>query len=100
MKPGSGEKPQIKHLRTFGCAAYAYIPDEKTKKLDDRGKLCCFIGYNGNHQFRMLNLDTGKVEVTHDIRFLENQEQFVFMYLRYFFFDVARLMRLRILTSL
>jgi hypothetical protein len=78
-----GEKPQIKHLRTFGCAAYAHIPNEKTKKLDNRGKLSCFIGYNGNNQFRVLNIDTGKVEITHDIRFLENKfltpEQFVFM---------------------
>src|ERR1700737_484 len=78
-----GEKPQIKHLRTFGCVAYAHIPHEKTNKLDDRGKLCCFIGYNGNNQFRILNIDTGKVEIIHDIRFIEDKflthDQFTFI---------------------
>ena len=28
-------KPDLSHLRTFGCNAYAHIPDTQRKKLDD-----------------------------------------------------------------
>jgi len=38
-------KPDIRHLRTFGCLAYAQIPTENREKLDDRAKRCIFIGY-------------------------------------------------------
>jgi hypothetical protein len=27
-------QPEYKHLRVFGCAAYAQLPNEKRKKLD------------------------------------------------------------------
>ena len=29
-------KPDLSHLRTFGCIAYAHIPDAQRKKLDDK----------------------------------------------------------------
>ena len=29
-------KPDLSHLRTFGCNAYAHIPDTQRKKLDDK----------------------------------------------------------------
>ena len=41
----SGRKPEVSHLRIFGCIAYAHIPDQKRKKLDDKGEKCIFIGY-------------------------------------------------------
>ncbi|XP_074362613.1 uncharacterized protein LOC141702933 [Apium graveolens] len=34
----SGSKPSVGHLRIFGCSAYAHIPDQKIKKLDDKGE--------------------------------------------------------------
>ena len=36
----------MSHLRNFGCIAYAYVPETKRKKLDDRGEKCIFIRYN------------------------------------------------------
>lgn len=36
----SGCKSAIDHLRIFGCIAYAHVPKEKMKKLDDKGKKC------------------------------------------------------------
>nr|KYP46330.1 Retrovirus-related Pol polyprotein from transposon TNT 1-94 [Cajanus cajan] len=44
----SGRKPSIRHLRIFGCIAYAHVPDQLRKKLDDKGEKCIFIGYNTN----------------------------------------------------
>ncbi|KAM4074653.1 hypothetical protein ACJW30_10G110200 [Castanea mollissima] len=38
MKPEeawSGRKPVVVHFRIFGCIAYAHIPDEKRRKLDN-----------------------------------------------------------------
>ncbi|KAL8135853.1 hypothetical protein AgCh_010456 [Apium graveolens] len=34
----SGSKPSVGHLRIFGYIAYAHIPDQKRKKLDDKGE--------------------------------------------------------------
>ena len=36
-------KLAIDHFRIFGCITYAHIPDEKRKKLDDKGVKCVFL---------------------------------------------------------
>lgn len=33
----SGRRPFVGHFRVFGCVAYAHVPDQKRKKLDDKG---------------------------------------------------------------
>ena len=38
----SGRKPAVDHFKIFGCIAYAHVPDEKMKKLDDKGEKCVF----------------------------------------------------------
>lgn len=40
----SGFKPSVNHLRVFGSISCAHIPEQKRKKLDDRGKKCIFNG--------------------------------------------------------
>lgn len=40
----SGFKPAVDHFRVFGCIAYAHIPNEKRKKLDDKSEKCVFLG--------------------------------------------------------
>ena len=34
------------HPRLFGCVAYAHIPKEMRKKLDDKSEKYIFVGYN------------------------------------------------------
>ncbi|GKV36117.1 hypothetical protein SLEP1_g44285 [Rubroshorea leprosula] len=41
-----GNKPAVDHLKVFGCICYAFIPDEKRGKLDERANTCVFIGYS------------------------------------------------------
>ena len=41
-----GYKPDVSHLKTFGCVAYAHIPAEKRSKLDKKSVKCLFIGYS------------------------------------------------------
>ena len=40
-----GHKPNLEHLRVFGCAAYAHVPDRR-RKLDDKAEKLRFIGYS------------------------------------------------------
>ena len=41
-----GRKPDISHIKVFGCIAYVHIPDEMRTKLDPKDKKCIFIGYS------------------------------------------------------
>ena len=40
------EKPEVSHLKIFGCHVYIHIPKEKRTKLDPSGKKGLFVGYN------------------------------------------------------
>jgi len=39
----SGTKMNVAHLRTFVCIAFAHIPSELRRKLDDRSEKCIFF---------------------------------------------------------
>ncbi|KAI4357505.1 hypothetical protein L6164_001448 [Bauhinia variegata] len=68
----SGRRPSIRHLRVFGCIAFAYIPDQLRKKLDDKGEKCIFIGYSTNSKaYKLYNLQTKKVIISRDVTFNE-----------------------------
>ena len=41
-----GHKPELGHLRGFGCVAYKLIPEAQRKgKFAERAKRCGFLGY-------------------------------------------------------
>ena len=40
----SGRKPTVDHFRIFKCIAYAHIPNEKMRKLENKGEKCIFLG--------------------------------------------------------
>ena len=64
----SERRPSIRHLRVFGCIAYAHVPDQLRKKLDDKGEKCIFIGYNLNSKaYKLYNLETKKVIINRDV---------------------------------
>jgi hypothetical protein len=42
----TGKKPDVSHLKVFGCIAYVHVPDEKRSKLDPKAKKCIFIRYS------------------------------------------------------
>jgi hypothetical protein len=41
----TGVKPEVSHLRIFGCPIYIHIPKEKRTKLEPSGKEGTFVGY-------------------------------------------------------
>ena len=42
------EKPNVSHLKCFGCKAFAYNFDPNRRKLDDKAKAGVFVGYDSN----------------------------------------------------
>jgi hypothetical protein len=40
------KKPDVSHLRVFGCIAYMHVLDKKRPKLDLKAKKCILIGYS------------------------------------------------------
>ena len=38
------KKPEVSHLKIFGCLVYVHIPKEKRTKLDPSGKKGIFVG--------------------------------------------------------
>ena len=54
-----GRKPDVAHLKVFGCDAYMHIPKELTKKFDSRSRKCIFVGYSLYRKgFRLFDLRT------------------------------------------
>src|SRR5271170_1984503 len=68
-----GTPPSLQHLRVFGCLAFYKVKHPKTKVLS-RGRRCCFLGYDGNTQYRVFDPATGKVlSNIRNIDFIEDQ---------------------------
>ena len=42
----TSKKPDLSHLKVFGCLAYVHIQDEMRSKLDPKVEKCVFIGYS------------------------------------------------------
>ncbi|XLT27854.1 hypothetical protein HN873_059146, partial [Arachis hypogaea] len=68
----SGKRPSIHHFRVFGCIAYAHVPDQLRKKLDNKGEKCIFIGYSTDSKaYKLYNPETKKVIISRDVTFDE-----------------------------
>ncbi|KAL8101414.1 hypothetical protein AgCh_033340 [Apium graveolens] len=69
-----GEKPDLSHVRIFGCTAVMKVPSIHTKKLDDRGKLVVYLGKEpGTKRNRLYDPKTGEVHVSRDVVFQEDK---------------------------
>jgi len=69
------EAPYVRHLHTFG--EYGVAHDAKTirSKLENRGETCIFVGYaddHGGNVYRMFNLRTRHVWITHDVKWIRH----------------------------
>lgn len=69
-----GKKVDLKHLRVFGCRAYAHIPNAKRKKLDDKSKEYIFVGYSETSVgYRLLDPNNYSLKIARDVVFLEDK---------------------------
>ncbi len=71
MKISKCEIFYLSHLRTLGCRVWVQVPKEKRKKLDNRSYQVIHVGYEGTHQYRVYDPQSGRVSVTRDLHFDE-----------------------------
>ena len=73
----TGVKPDLSHLKVFGCIAYVHVPDELRTKLDPKAEKCVFIGYSLEQKgYRCYNPLTHKLRVSRDVVFDEMNSMF------------------------
>ena len=69
----TGEKPEIGHLRTFGCPVYVHFPQERRTKLDPSGRKGVFVGYSESAKaYRIYIPRQRKIELSRDVTFEED----------------------------
>lgn len=70
----TGGKPNMGHLRVFGCVAYMKTIKIHLKKLEDRSKRVVHLGIEkGTKACMLLDLDSGSIYVSRDVKFKEKQ---------------------------
>lgn len=68
------KRPNISHLRVFGCVGYAKIEGTQLKKLDDRSLMLVHLGTEpGSKAYRLYNPNTRRVIVSRDVVFDEDK---------------------------
>ncbi|KAD4584327.1 hypothetical protein E3N88_21928 [Mikania micrantha] len=70
-----GSKPNLEHLRVFGCVGYVKTPvTTQLKKLDDRSTPMVYLGSEpGSKAYRMFDPINNQVNVSRDVYFNEKQ---------------------------
>ena len=70
------KKPSIGHLRVFGCLAYALVPMQQRRKLDDKAVKCIFVGYSAESKgYRLYHLQSKHILISRDVVFVEDVVQ-------------------------
>jgi hypothetical protein len=68
----SGIKPEVGHLRIFGCHVYIHVPKEKRTKMEPSSKKGVFVGYSENSKaYRIYVPGQRQIEVSRDVTFHE-----------------------------
>jgi hypothetical protein len=69
----TGKKPEVSHLKIFGCPVFIHIPKEKRNKLDPSGKKGIFVEYcEVSKAFRIYTLGQHHIEISRDVTFDED----------------------------
>jgi hypothetical protein len=69
----TGKKPEVSHLKIFGCPVFIHIPKEKRNKLDPLGKKGIFVGYcEVSKAFRIYIPCQHHIEINRDVTFDED----------------------------
>jgi hypothetical protein len=72
----SGRKPDVSHLRVFGCKAFAHVPKEKRTKLESKSMPCVFLGYyEGTKAYRLMCVKTKKIIKSRNVVFIEGSKE-------------------------
>ncbi|GMF65678.1 unnamed protein product [Phytophthora lilii] len=63
-------KPNVKHMRIFGCKAYVLTPKEKRLKWDPKAREGIFMGYEElSKAYQVYDIEAGQVVISRDVTF-------------------------------
>ena len=69
----SGVKPDLSHLRVFGCDALAYLPKKSRGKLDPKAIRCKMLGYDQKRKaYRLWNIEGRCIFSARNVAFFED----------------------------
>jgi hypothetical protein len=72
----SSAKPDVSHLRFFGCKTFAHILDEKRSKLESKSMPCVFLGYcERSKTYCLMCVETKRIIKSRDVMFLQGTEK-------------------------
>ncbi|KAJ0590261.1 putative RNA-directed DNA polymerase [Helianthus annuus] len=70
----NGQKPNVEHLRVFGCLAYALVPKQHRDKLSNKTIKTIFVGYSeASKGYKLYDPQTNKIIISRDVIFDENK---------------------------
>jgi len=71
----TGKAPDVKYFKEFGCNVYTLDRTPNKGKLESRSKKGIFVGYSQESKaYRIWIPDERRVDVTRDVKFLEDEE--------------------------
>ena len=66
----SGNRPNISHLRVFGCQAWVHILKKRRSKLKPKSREMIFIGYEpGSKGYQFWDTAHHRIEISRDVKF-------------------------------
>lgn len=68
----NNRKPNLKHLRVFGCKVFYYINKQKRKKLDSKAKEGVFLGYDLQRKGYRIYTGVKRITISRTVKFLED----------------------------
>jgi hypothetical protein len=70
----TGSRPDVEHLRIFGCLMFSHVPFEKRTKLDPTTEKGILVGYSEvSKAYRIYILAPRRVVMRRDIKFEEDR---------------------------
>ena len=70
----SGQKPDISHLRVFGCLEWVHILKKRRHKLQPKAKAMIFVGYEpGSKGYQFWDTAHQCFEISRDVKFEETR---------------------------
>ena len=69
----TSEKPDVGHLRIFGCIVYIHVPKEKRTKMEPSEKKGIFVGYSETSKAYSIYIPGQRhIEISRDVTFDED----------------------------
>ena len=66
------KKPEVGHIRTYGCLVHVHVPSETRAKMDKVSHQGILVGFRSSRQYKVHNPDTKTVGVHTSVKFFED----------------------------